>query len=154
MSPARELVAFVVDGRRCALDLAAVERVEQMVAVSELPGAPEGVLGAVDVRGTPVAVLDLRERLGLSAAPPNPDGALLLARTRGRTVALAVDEVLGVRTVDAGAVTAPEVLDLPRASVAGVTPLTDGLLVIHDLDGFLSPDAEQGLTPALAGAAR
>ena len=153
MKPLRDLVAFVVGDRRCALDLAAVERVEPMVAISPLAGAPPGVLGAIDVRGTAIAVLDLRGRLGLPAASPDPDGALLLAHTSRRAVALPVDEVLGVRTVDPAEVTDPERLDLERPFAAGVSTLTDGLLVIHDLDGFLSEDAERRLTPALAGVA-
>lgn len=153
MSPARDLVAFVVGDRRCALDLGAVDRVEPMVAISPLSSAPPGVLGAVDVRGTAVAVLDLRDRLGLAPADPDPDGALLLARTSRRRVALPVDEVLGVRTVDPAEVTEPERFDLERPFVVGVSTLTDGLLVIHDLDAFLSADAERQLTPALAGVA-
>jgi purine-binding chemotaxis protein CheW len=153
MRPARDLVAFVVGDRRCALDLAAVERVEPMVAISSLPGAPPGVLGAVNVRGTAVAVFDLRARLGLTPAAPEPDGALVLARSSRRMVALPVDEALGVCSVDPADITEPERLDLERPFVAGVSTLTDGLVVIHDLDGFLSPDAERRLTPALAGGA-
>jgi hypothetical protein len=59
-----------------------------------------------------------------------------------------------VQTIDAAKVMAPETLDLPPGSAAGVAALPDGLLLIHDVEGFLSPDAERRLTPALAGARR
>jgi purine-binding chemotaxis protein CheW len=148
-----QLVVFAVGDRRCALELAAVERVEPMVAVRPLPGAPDGVLGAIDVHGSAVPVLDLRGRLGLPPVDPHPDASLLLARTSRRTVALPVDEVLGLQAVDASAVTSPETLDLPPGS-AGVVGLPEGLLLIHDVEGFLSPEAERRLGPALAGTSR
>ena len=150
----RELVVFVVGGRRCALDLAVVERVEPMVAVTALPGAPPAVLGAIDVHGSIVAMLDLRSRLDLPAAEPDPDACVLLARTRPRIVALPVDEVLGVQAVEATAVTSTEALGVAPGHAAGVASLPDGLLLIHDLEAFLSLDEERLLAPALADAAR
>lgn len=154
MCSSRDLVAFVVGDRICALDLAAVERVEPMVAISPLPGAPPGVLGAIDVRGTAVPVLDLRGRLGLPEAAPDPDAALVLVRTSRRLVALPVDEALGVRVVDPDAITPAEALDLDESSAVGVATLTDGLLYIHNLEGFLSPEAERRLEPALLATPR
>jgi purine-binding chemotaxis protein CheW len=96
-----------------------------------------------------VPVLDLRGRLGLPPAAPDPDSVLLLARTSRRAVALQVDEALGVHAVDPDAVTPAEALDLD-GSAAGVASLAGGLLYIHDLEGFLSPEAERRLEPALA----
>src|SRR5262245_52752858 len=132
MRSVREVVTFTVGGHLCALDVAVVDRVEPMVTVRELPDVPPGVLGAVSVHGEAVAVLDLRERLGLPAAGPAPGGALLLARTSRRPAALPVDEVLGLRTVDT--VTSPDALGLSHTAIAGVTALGDGLLLIHDLE--------------------
>jgi purine-binding chemotaxis protein CheW len=148
----RALVTFVVADRLCALDLDVVERVEPMVAVTALAGAPAGVLGAVDVRGTITPVLDVRGRFGLPAAEPDPGASLLLARTSRRAVALPVDDVRGVVTVDPADVMAGEALEL--ASSAGVARLPGGLLYIEDLERFLSPDEERRLAPALSDAAR
>ncbi|MGH2949493.1 MAG: chemotaxis protein CheW [Solirubrobacteraceae bacterium] len=92
------LLAFLVEGRRLALELSAVDRAVRMVAVTPLPGAPDGVLGAVDVAGEIVPVLDVRRRFGLPEREYGPDDALVLART-SRPVALPVDEVLGLHEV-------------------------------------------------------
>ena len=52
------LVAFAVDGRRCAIGLAVAGSAVPMVAVTGLPGAPPGVLGAINVHGRIVPVFD------------------------------------------------------------------------------------------------
>ncbi len=145
-----ELVVAVVSGHRWGLPLACVERVLPMVAVSALPQSPAGVRGAVNVHGEIVPVLDLDVRLGRPPHDPGVDGRLVLARTSRRRVALPVDEVLGVLEVPAGAVAPPP--DAMPAPVAGIAALPDGLLVIYDLDAFLTPGEDDAVAAALAEA--
>jgi purine-binding chemotaxis protein CheW len=150
-----QLVALRAHGQRWALPLSIVERVVAMVAVSVLPLAPSGVRGAINVHGEIVPVLDLAARFGLPAGERGPDAQLVLARTRRRTVAVEVDEAIGVMAVEPAAIAAGERLprDLAAAPVAGVAALRDGLLVIHDLDAFLTDAEEERLDRALAEAA-
>ncbi len=149
--PALPLVVFAIDGQRYALPLPAVERVLPMVAVAPLPTAPAVALGAINLRGRAIPVIDIRRRFGL---PPRHYGLtahLLVARTSRRTLAVPVDEVSGVSEVAADAVAAPETVLPGIGHVAGIVALEDGLLFIHDIDTFLSLDEEQRLTEALEG---
>lgn len=146
------LVVFHLAQQRYALDLAVVERVLPMVAVSPLPDAPEIALGVINVHGAVVPVLDLGRRVGIAPRNYGVDAHLLLARTKRRRVAIPVDEVVGVRAIAATAVVpASEVLP-GTTHVAGIAALPDGLLFIHDLDTLLSSSEEQRLTDALQGA--
>jgi purine-binding chemotaxis protein CheW len=138
------VVAFAVGERRWGLPLECVERVVAMVAVAPLPGAPEGVRGAINVHGAVVPVLDLGRRLGDPPHPLGADARLVLARTRRRRVALPVDEALDVVALAPRAASGP---------LAGVAPQDDGLLAVYDLDAFLSHGEEDQLTLALAEAA-
>jgi purine-binding chemotaxis protein CheW len=148
------LVAFVVDGRRCAIALAVAGSAVPMVAVTGLPGAPPAVLGAISVHGRVVPVFDVRRRLGLPAREHRPSDQLLLATARDRMVALPVDEVLGVVEAEPGAVTSAGAVLPGLEHVSGVVALEDGLLLIHDLDAFLTSEEERLLAPALAEAQR
>jgi purine-binding chemotaxis protein CheW len=143
------LVAADVGGQRWALALDAVERAVPMVAVEPLPASPAGVLGAINVRGEIVPVLDLDLRLGRPTRARGARGQILLARAgaHGRRVALPVDAVLGVVEVDADAVR-PAPASVP-APLAGIAALGDGALLISDLDAFLDADAERALDAAL-----
>ena len=149
MTNAVGLVVFRVDGQRYALPVRTVERIVAAVEVTPLPGAPDTVLGAIEVAGRIVAVMDLRARFGLPRRGITPADQLLLATTQKRTVALAIDE-------------AEAVVDLPDAAVLtvagvmsenepwrGAVRLDDGLVLIHDLERFLSADGTRQLEDAL-----
>lgn len=143
------LVAFSLNGERYGIDLAAADRVLPMVAISPLPGAPEVVLGAINVHGDVIPVLDVRRRLGLPAEELGPSARLLVARTGRRIVALPADDVAGVVDVAANSVVPPESVQPGMEHVAGVAALSDGLLLIHDLETFFSSDEERQLVEAL-----
>jgi len=147
--PVLQLVVFSIEGQRYALPLAAVSRVLPMVAVSALPEAPAVALGVINVHGQAVPVLDLRRRFGLTSRDYGVTAHLLVARTSRRTLALPVDEVLGVLDVSGTAVTPIDSVLPGIAHVAGIVALADGLLFIHDLDACLSLDEEQFLAVAL-----
>jgi chemotaxis signal transduction protein len=118
-----------------------------MVEISPLPGAPTGVRGAVNVHGEPVPVLDLEARLGLAPLERGTAAKLLLARTATRRVALPVDEVLGVVTVAPEAIGPPP--DAVPAPLAGIAALPDGVLLISDVDAFLTAEDDAAVAAAL-----
>jgi purine-binding chemotaxis protein CheW len=120
-----------------------------MVAISPLPGAPEAALGVINLHGDVVPVLDVRRRLGLAPREYGPAARLLVARSRLRVVALAVDEVTGVAEVEAASIVPLETVLPGIEYVSGVATVPDGLVLIHDLDAFFSLDEERQLAAAL-----
>ena len=143
------VVPFSLDGAWYALELGAVERVLPMAAVVPLPRTPEIVLGAFNLHGDVVPVVDVRRRLGLAPRGYALTARLLVARAGGRRLALPVDEVTGVREVDAGAVAAPAAVLPGLRHLKGIAALADGLLLIQDLEAFLSLDEQARLAAAL-----
>ncbi|MBI4381906.1 MAG: purine-binding chemotaxis protein CheW [candidate division NC10 bacterium] len=148
-SPVLQLVVFDIEGQRYALLLNDVERVLPMVAVSPLPQAPAVVLGVINLHGQVIPVLDLRRRFGLPLCDYGLTARLLVVRTSRRILALAVDEVLGVREIAQETITRPDALLPGIGHVAGIVTLPDGLLFIHDLEVCLSLEEERRLTDAL-----
>ena len=145
----RRLVVFSLDGDRFAVPLASTDRVLSMVAVSPLPGCPDVVLGAINLHGDVVPVFDIRRRLGRPERVHAPEARLLIARAADRIVALPVDDVSGVAEVSADTIAAPETVIADIGHVSGIAALPDGLLLIHDLDAFLSIDEERQLDQAI-----
>lgn len=148
------LVVFTVAGSRYAVPVSSVERVFPMAAVEKVPGAPRVVLGAINLGGRVVPVVDLRRRLDFPSRDYGLDAHLLIVQTPQRTLALAVDEALGVAEVDP-ALVAPTDAVLPGLGrVAGIAALPDGLLFIHDIEAFLTPEEDRELGQALRQAGR
>ncbi|MES2640781.1 MAG: CheW domain-containing protein [Myxococcota bacterium] len=136
---------------RVALPVADV--VEQMrpLPVEQVRGTPAYVLGMSRVRGAPMPVMDLGRFL---AGTPGPVPESLTARwvtvrAGERRIALAVDAVEGVRTVDAEhlGTLAPLLRDADTAAVAALGVLDASLLVLLHAARLL----DAGAVPALDG---
>lgn len=143
------LVVFVIEGQRYALPLHMVERVFLMAEVAPLPKAPAIALGVINLHGAITPVLDIHRRFGFPPRDYGPVAHLVVARTSRRTMALPVDEVLGVREVAAEAAVPADAVLPGIGHVAGIVALADGLLFIQDLEAFLSLEEEQQLGEAL-----
>src|SRR5260221_4654754 len=146
---ADQIVVFILDAMRYALRLASVERIVRIVEISALPKAPEIVLGIVNVHGEIIPVINVRKRFRLAEKDFDLSSHLLIALTTHRRVALAVDAVIGVIECSSGNTTDGHKI-LPRLDfVQGVMRLGDGLVLIHDLDTFLSLEEENSLELAM-----
>jgi purine-binding chemotaxis protein CheW len=140
-----QLVVFTLDQQRYAVSLPTVERIVRLVEITPIPHAPEIVLGLINVQGRILPVVDLRGRLRLPARGLHLSDHLLIVRTPKRTMALVVDAASDVITLSAQEVVTRETIFAHLGYVAGVAKGPDGLILIHDLEAFLSLEEEQAL---------
>jgi purine-binding chemotaxis protein CheW len=149
-APLLRIVSFTLEASRYALPLDAVERVVPVVEFTPLPKAPEIVLGIVNLEGRIIPVVNVRRRFGHPDREVQLSDQLIVACTSRRAVALLVDRVDGLRErAEHEIIPAPDVLP-GLEYVRGVAKLANGLVLIHDLDTFLSLEEEQRLDEALA----
>ncbi|HTU67349.1 MAG TPA: chemotaxis protein CheW [Steroidobacteraceae bacterium] len=144
-------VLFALDAGRFALPLAAVERVVRAAEVTPLPKAPDVVLGALDVAGDILPVFSVRRRLALADRGIRPADQFVIARTGRRRVVLAVDTALGLAD-DPGTPVPGAALAPGLAHIRGIMSGPDGLVLIHDLERFLSDEEARELDAALRDA--
>lgn len=144
-----ELVVFLLSEQRYALALPSVLRVVRAVETTPLPKAPAIIIGIINVGGEVIPVVDLRQRFELNLRGMQWTDQLIIARTTRRTVALPVDQVLGVVPVTASQYAAAEAALDGVPHVTGVIKMADGLVLIHDLEQCLSPEEERALNAAM-----
>ncbi len=147
------MVGLTLDGQRYALPLAQVERVIRAVEIIPLPKAPEIIAGVINVRGQVIPVVNIRIRFRLSDREILLSDQFIIAHTSRRPVALAVDGTDGVIELPEHRVVRAEKILPGMEYVEGVAKLDDGMILIHDLDKFLSLQEEKTLERALSGAA-
>jgi purine-binding chemotaxis protein CheW len=145
-----QLLLFTLDDRRYALTLSSVDRVIFMVDITPLPKAPASVLGVVNVAGAIVPVYDLRKRFGLPERETNISDNLIITTTSKQKAALVADNVRDVLEVPEEKLITAEKIFPEMEYVKGVVKLQDGLVLIHDLEKFLSSEEERLLDGALA----
>jgi len=117
--------------------------------LTRLPKAPPIVLGAIDLHGRVIPVVDLRSRFGLPARALRLTDQLVVAQAGEITVALPVDASEGVEEPQQEVV-APERIACGAGFLEGVFRTAQGLVLIHDLGTLLFPEESRALAEALA----
>lgn len=138
-----QLVTFFLGNEEYALDIALVQEIVRMTAITHVPRAPEFVDGVVNLRGRIVPVVDLRRRLGMPPAEVDRQTRIIIVQYRSSTVGLVVDRVNEVLRLGADSIEpAPGIVSdrVDTAYVTGVGKLDDRLLILLDLDRILAMD--------------
>ena len=146
-------VLFALGGQRYGIGADRVQEIARVVQLAALPAAPPLVEGAIDWRGQIVAVLDVRGRFRLPPRPLTLSDHLIVARARGRLVALRVDDVLDVTPLGTHEIVSASQAIEGVGLVAGIARGPEGLILIQDLDTFLSDAELDALDRAVAAAA-
>lgn len=150
MNEKRKIVLFSLDEPRYALYLSEVVKVERAVEITHLPKAPQVVSGVMDYHGEIIPVIDIRKLFRLPQRDIRLEDQFIIARTSQRLVVLVVDSVHGVYDLEHyQVVDAKESLPF-TAYVSGVATIEQDIVLITDLDKFLSLDEERVLDVALS----
>ncbi|HEY5999332.1 MAG TPA: chemotaxis protein CheW [bacterium] len=143
-----QAVVFALDGSFFGVDIRQVQEILRMVEITPFPRMPDFALGAINVRGRVVPVINLRRKLGLPDRAPAERTRILVARSGAQLIGFLVDG-------------ASEVLDIPLALledvgdgpawmrsdvVAGLAKIPGRLLVLVDPARLLTAQ-EESLLP-------
>ncbi len=149
MNRSIQLVVFTLDEQRYALHLHVVRRIVRAVEITLLPKAPDIVLGVINVRGKIIPVVNMRKRFHLPEQEMDLSNQFIISSASRRSVALLVDRVGDViEHPHQEIITSAKILP-DMEYIEGVLKLKDGLILIHDLDTFLSLKENNALEHAL-----
>lgn len=144
-----KILIFTLDELTYALQLPSVVRVIHAMETRRLPKSPEIISGIINVQGQIIPVVDIRKRFGLAERETDPDDRMIIADTGKRKIAMFVDAVTGIKEL-----TSLQFTDsgkaLPFAGyIKGVAKVDNELILIYDLEQFLSLDEELVLEQAM-----
>jgi purine-binding chemotaxis protein CheW len=144
-----QIVIFTLDGLNYALPLQSVLRVIHAVEITFLPNAPEIIPGVINVQGRIIPVIDIRKRFGLPEREIGLEDRMIIADTGKRQVVLSADTVPGfIELSDRQMVVTSDLLQF-GGNLKGIAKMEDGLILIYDLEKFLSLDEEYALEQAI-----
>jgi purine-binding chemotaxis protein CheW len=144
-----DMLVVRVGDERVGVRLDDVNEVLPAVALAPLPDAPPMICGVVNLHGTPLPIISLRERLGLQQVSPAPDHHIAVCVIAGRPVGVWVDAADSVIAVSADDLVPASEVAISR-HLAGVAVRPDGLLLVYDVRSFLDADDALGLDAATA----
>ena len=148
-SGVNQILVFVLDEPRYALPLSAVERVERAVAITPLPLEHRFVRGVINMQGQIIPVVDIRHCFGMPVHEIEETDLFILARTNLRLIALVADSVAGIHEVTSqDLINANQILP-GAAFIHGMVKVDGDLILLCDLEQFLSLEDENKLESAL-----
>jgi purine-binding chemotaxis protein CheW len=136
----RQFVTLTVADQLCGVPVLGVRDILGEQVITRIPLAPPEVAGSLNLRGRIVTAIDLRQRLGLPAAPQGTRRMSVVAEQGGELYALLVDQVSEVMRVTASAFERnPPTLPATWARFStGIYRLEDRLLVVLDVAKLLA----------------
>ena len=135
-------VTFRLDNEKYGIRVMQVQEVLRMTEIAPVPGAPDYVIGIINLRGNVVTVIDSRKRFGLSEAEADDSTRIVIIEAEKHVVGILVDsvaEVVDLRTTEIDA--APNVgNDDSSKYIQGVSSRDKELLILVDVNKLLSDD--------------
>ena len=118
--------------RLCALPLEHVLETMRALPLEALPDMPHFMLGMSIIRGEAVPVVHLAKLFGSAAEAVAPPARYVTLKLDQRRVALAVDAVIGVRTLAPESLAAipPLLSEMDRTAMAAIGMLDAELLLV------------------------
>ncbi len=102
-----QLVVFNLANEDYGVDIAAVEGIVKMQAITSVPRAPSFVEGITNLRGEVLPVIDLRKRFGLPHSEAGKETRIVNVDVGGIKVGMVVDAVSEVLRVSEEAIEPP-----------------------------------------------
>ena len=134
-------VTFKLDDEVYGINVMQVQEVLRLTEIAPVPGAPDYVMGIVNLRGNVVTVIDTRKRFGLLPKEPDDSTRIVIIEVDNQVIGTLVDsvaEVVNLRTSEIE--TAPNLGEDNESSkyIQGVHSDGDNILILIDVNKMLS----------------
>lgn len=132
------LAVMQLDAEYFGVELASVQEFCEIAQLSPIPCCPPHILGAMNLRGNLLTLIDPRAALRLPPAPRG--GKAVVARLGEQAVAIAVDEVHDVVYLRSEDMQPPPAMLRERcgAEISGTAPYAGRIITVLDLPALLA----------------
>ncbi|MEE8391310.1 MAG: chemotaxis protein CheW [Anaerolineae bacterium] len=150
----KQLVVFTLSNEDYGVDIAAVEGIIKMQAITAVPHAPSFVEGITNLRGKVLPVIDLRKRFGLAQADTTKETRIVHVEIDGTRVGMVVDAVTEVMRVSDENIEPPSPLITTAGGdaaglaagrnvfITGIAKVDERLIILLDLAQVFSSEEQ------------
>ena len=141
-----QFLTFILAGEEYGVDILRVQEIKGWDKVTPIPNTPEYIRGVINMRGTIVPIIDLRDRFGLEPMEYGPTTVVIVLRVMNeqsdRIMGIVVDAVSEVYNVSEDDLkTAPDFgaavcVDFIR----GLATVDEKMVIVLDIDPLLNSD--------------
>ena len=160
---AQQYLTFMLDGEEYGIDILRVKEIRGWAAPRRMPNAPSWLKGIIDLRGSIVPIIDLRERFGIAPLDYGPATVVIVVHFSGddsrsqRDMGIVVDAVSEVYSVAADSIkAAPSVSSaMDEQLIDGIAMVNNKMIALLDMDrlrrGMFARQSREPETRQVAG---
>jgi purine-binding chemotaxis protein CheW len=143
----QQLVIFELANEFYGINIAVVESIIKMQAITQLPQTPSYVKGVTNLRGSVLPVIDLRNRFGLDAREDTRQTRIIIVTMGSIKVGVVVDGVSEVLRVSDELIEPlpPMVNSVNSVFLKGIVRLENRLIILLELGKVLDLNDQQAL---------
>ena len=142
-----QVVSFALGSEEYGVDIAQVQEINRMVAITRVPRAPQFMEGVINLRGQRIPIIDLRERFGMVRSERTKNTRIVVTEIGSKRLGMVVDSVSEVLRLPVEQIEdAPDlVAGGDTEYIRGVGKMGDRLIIVLDLGRVISADEKAEL---------
>ncbi len=140
--PLLQYVTFRLEEETYGINVMQIQEVLRYTEIAPVPGAPDYVLGIINLRGNVVTVIDTRKRFGLRQSEISDQTRIVVLELEGQVIGVLVDSVAEVVYLQQSEIeTAPNVGNEESARfIQGVCNKNGELIILVEFEKMLSEE--------------
>ena len=152
---AEQYLTFILADEEYGVDILRVQEIKGWDSVTPIPNTPSYIKGVINLRGTIVPIVDLRQRFAMDEVEYGPITVVIVLKIvcedRDRIMGIVVDAVSDVYDVNSEEMKpAPDFGSVVNVEfVKGLATVHEKMIIVLDIDHLLSGDelnATDGIT--------
>lgn len=143
---AGQYLTFILAGEEYGVDILRVQEIKGWDTVTPIPNTPDYMKGVINLRGTIVPIIDLRQRFAMDLLEYGPTTVTIILRIKSaekeRVMGIVVDAVSEVYNIPGSELQpAPDLGGVVSVEfVRGLASIDDKMLIILDIDKLCNAD--------------
>ena len=138
--PISQWVTFQLEEESYGIRVMQVQEVIRVPEIAPVPGAPDFVIGIINLRGNVVTVIDTRKRFGLPSIDVDDSTRIVIIEAQQQVIGIRVDNVAEVVELRASEVEAAPNVGTEQSArfIEGVFSRDNNLLILVDVRKLLT----------------
>ena len=135
-----QYLTFRLGGEEYAIDILKVQEIKGHSAITPIPNASHEIKGVINLRGTVVPIMGLRERFGMPPLEQGRFDVIVVVNVGMKVAGIVVDAVTDVLALDPTDISRPPELGAgtDTSFITGVARTTEHLVVVLDVEKALA----------------
>lgn len=140
----RQVVAFKLRDEEYGVSILNVQEIRNLTDITRVPFAADFIKGVINLRGSVLPVIDLKQRLGLAETPYTDDTRIVTVTVDDIHVGMLVDAVTEVLTIDGKPVDTKKATNDKSGSrfLSGIGNVDGRLIIMLNLEEIIGTQGE------------